>query len=507
MEIKPKSNRGGARPGAGRPRKDATKNASFETSRTSDGYGRLYLTSLEPKREVTPWDRRTLLEAGRWSVNNHGMAARIVRGTARFAIGNGLVAQAQTKDHVWNHEAEMWFEDRYGNVPWAFDAGGQFDFYTAQTALIESMLTDGEVFAQLVKSDGGTPMVRFVTADAVRSDYRLDDRITDGVRVDKNGRPIAYLFAGADGQPAPVPADDVIHIFRPHRLGALRGVSWLGTAVNRFQAMREMFELEIGAVRLNQKVGITIESESAAIGLGSAIERTMPDGSKVKVEELLPGVGTLKLGKGEKAVAHEFNRPNANFQAFIEMLSRECAYSVGVSPEIIWNMAGLGGTASRQALIDADVFFGSIRLLLETRFCARFWRYAIWQAIKAGDLSYPGEDWHRCAWVGPQKLTVDNGRDGKLRLDLVRAGLLSRRQYFNELGQDSEQQTEDIIRDAARRKKMIERIAAEEGVTLTESEVFPPAPGAAPVLTNGGQGNEQDDPADPPAKRGQPEDD
>lgn len=494
-EIKPKSKRGGARPGAGR--KPKVQNASFETSRTSDNYGRVLLTSIEPKKEVTPWDRRVLMEAGRWSVNNHGMAARIVRGTARFAVGNGLVPQAQTKDFAWNRDAEMWFEDRFANVPWAFDRGGQFDFYTAQTALLESMITDGEVFAQLVKSQAGTPMVRFVTADAVRGDYRLDDHVVDGVRLDASGRPVAYMFNAADGTAVQVPSDDVIHIFRPHRIGAVRGVSWLGTAVNRFQAMREMFELEIGAVRLNQKVGITIESDGGNIGLGAAIERTMPDGSKVKVEELLPGVGALKLGKGEKAVAHEFNRPNANFQAFIEMLSRECAYSVGVSPEIIWNMAGLGGTASRQALIDADVFFGSIRLLLETRFCARFWRYAIWQAIKTGELPWPGDDWHRCAWVGPQKLTVDNGRDGKLRLDLVRAGLLSRRQYFNELGQDSEQQTEDIIRDAARRKKMIERIAQEEGVTLTESEVFPPAPGAAPVLTSAGQGNEPDSTPDP----------
>lgn len=487
-KIKPKSKRGGARPGAGRPR-----NASFETAeRPSQNYGRIFLTSLEPKKEVTTWDRQTLMESGRWCVNNHGLAARIVRGTARFAVGNGLEPQAQTKDHQWNHMAEMWFVDRYGNVPWAFDAGGQFDFYTAQTALVEAMLTDGEVFAQLLKSADGLPMARFVTADAVRGDWRPDDKITDGVKLGTNGQPVAYMFNGADGKSVPVSADDVIHLFRPHRLGAVRGVSWLGTAVNRFQAMREMFELEVAAVRLNQKVGVSIESDTTHPKMGDNIKRTGPDGSTLKVQELLPGVGITNLNKGEKLVAHEFNRPNANFQSFIEMLSRECAYSVGVSPEIIWNMAGLGGTASRQALIDADVFFGSIRLLVETRFCARFWRYAIWQAIKAGELDYPGEDWHRCAWVGPQKLTVDNGRDGRLRLDLVRAGLLSRRQYFNELGQDSEQHTEDIIRDAARRKKMIARIAEEEGVTLTEAEVFPPAPGAAPaVLTTGADNDEQ----------------
>lgn len=482
IKQKSKSKRGGVRPGAGRPKKPQAQNASFETAQPSDSYGRFFLASLEPKREVTPWDRRTLLEAGRWTVNNHGMAARIVRGTARFAVGNGLVPQAQTTDFAWNKQAELWFEDRYGSAPWAFDRSGQFDFYTCQTALIESMLTDGEVFAQLVRSGAGLPMVRFVTSDSVRSDTYLDRDTIDGVQLDASGRPLAFLFHDyTTGAGTPVPADDVIHLFRPHRIGAIRGVSWLGTAVSRFQAMREMFELEIAAVRLNQKVGITVESESGNVGLGSTITRDLPDGSKMQVDELFPGVGMLKLKKGERAVAHEFNRPNQNFRDFIGMLARECAYSVGVSPEIIWDMAGLGGTASRQALIDADVFFGSIRLLVETRFCSRFWRYAIWHAMKAGELPYPGEDWFRCSWVGPQKLTVDNGRDGRLRLELVRAGLLSRRQYFNELGQDSEQETEDIIRDAARRKKLIDRIAAEEGVTLTEQEVFPPAPGSNPV--------------------------
>jgi hypothetical protein len=129
--------------------------------------------------------------------------------------------------------------------------------------------------------------------------------------------------------------------------------------------------------------------------------------------------------------------------------------------------------------MDADVFFGSVRLLVEQQFCVRFWRYALWHFIRNGDLPYPGDDWFRVSFVPPQKTSVDIGRDGKLRLELVRAGLLSRRQYFNELGRDSDTETEDIIRDVARRKKAIERISAEEGIELTESEVFPPAPGAA----------------------------
>jgi hypothetical protein len=223
-----------------------------------------------------------------------------------------------------------------------------------------------------------------------------------------------------------------------------------------------------------------LESEKGTTGLGAGIQRVQTgNDSTIALDKLVPGVGTVQLAKGETLKGHSFDRPNSNLPTFVDYLSREIAYSVGVSPEVIWSLAGLGGTASRAALMDADVFFGGVRLLIEQQFCVRFWRYAVWHFIRSGDLPYPGDDWFRVSFVPPQKTSVDIGRDGKLRLELVRAGLLSRRQYFNELGRDSDTETEDIIRDVARRKKAIERIAKEEGVTLTESEVFPPAPGAA----------------------------
>jgi len=215
--------------------------------------------------------------------------------------------------------------------------------------------------------------------------------------------------------------------------------------------------------------------------------------STIALDKLVPGVGTVQLAKGESLKAHTFDRPNSNLPTFVDYLSREIAYSVGVSPEVIWSLAGLGGTASRAALMDADVFFGGVRLLIEQQFCVRFWRYAIWHFIRNGDLPYPGDDWFRVSFVPPQKTSVDIGRDGKLRLELVRAGLLSRRQYFNELGRDSDTETEDIIRDVARRKKAIERIAKEEGVQLTEAEVFPPAPGAANQYPGEKPGEEDDE--------------
>jgi lambda family phage portal protein len=494
MEIKQKSNRGGRREGAGR--KPNPQNASFESARQSNDRPRVYMTSLDPKKEVPSRDRRALMEAGRHARNNSGLAARIVRGIANFSVGNGLEPQAQTSDPKWNKAAEQFFLDRYCNMPFAFDRGGQFDFYRAQTAIIESMITDGEIFAQLVRSEAGNPMMRFITADHVGTSIRTEkEGWLDGVKINADNRPLAYMVNSkssgwADGnKETEVPAEDILHIFRPHTIGALRGVSWLGTAVARIQDMAEMDNTELASAKLNSKVALTIETENAGgVGLGSSLRSVaVADGlggtRDIKEDLILPGVGTVQLRKGEKLSAHEFNRPSTNYTAFKDHLARECAYSVGVSPEIIWNLANLGGTATRQALVDSDVFFRSVRQLVEYHFCMRFWRFAIWDAIRTGELTNPGSDWYRCSWVGPQKLSVDAGRDGKLRLSLVQNGLLSPRQYFTELGQDSDQQTEDYIRDIVKRKKLVAEIAAEEGVEMSYVEVFPPAPGSTqPVV-------------------------
>jgi len=502
--------RGGKRAGAGRPRKADPQNASFEGSQYSYDRPAIYMASVDAKKEASAWDRMKIMKDARWCVNNSGPASRIVRGVARFAVGNGLVPQAQSSDSAFNKAAEQLFEDRYANVPWSFDRAGQLNFYSAQTALVESMMVDGDVFAQLTKSDAGSPMMRFFGGEHIGSANNNERDIYDGVRVNSENRPISYRV-----MPDPenskiftdVPAEDIIHIRRLHRLGYLRGMSWLASAVSRLQDIREALDNELASAKLNTKIGLVVETPDAGnIGLGGNLRRVdNGDGTTTQMDKVWQGVGTIQTKPGEKVSAHTFDRPNVNLGTYVEFLIREIAYSVGVSPEIIWSMTGLGGTASRAALQDADVFFGSVRLIVEQQFCVRFWRYSVWNFIKTGQLPYPGDDWHRVSFVPPQKVSVDFGRDSRALLELVRAGLLSPRNYYNQIGQDVDEQTDDIIRGMAKRKRRVEEIAAEEGVALTYQEVFPPAPGSAPVVE--AETEEGDDAGDEPEDAPEPEDD
>ena len=492
MEIKPKSNtRGGARPGAGRKPKVDPQARSFETAMPSYDRPIVYLTGMEARKELPEWDRKRLMASARWVVNNSGIAARIVRGISRYSVGNGLTPQARTADSAWNKAAEQLFEDRVATDAFAFDKSGTVNFYESQRMIVEQVVTDGDFFAQLTTSQSGNAMARFFSAEYCCNWAASDEKQGwfDGVQVSADGKPIQYrILADPARQDSPVTdiyAEDLIHIRKTHRFGFLRGVSWLCSSVHRIQDLREMMESEQLAAKMNSKIGLVIESPDAGnIGLGSSMRKvtTASSSDTVTLDRLTSGVGSVQLKPGEKLQAHTFDRPNVNFSSWTEFMIREIAWSCGISPELLWNMSGVGGAVARHILQDAEVFFADIRQMLEYQYCRRFWRYWIWHAIKAGDLPYPGDDWWRVDWISPQKLTVDNGRDGKLRLDLVRAGLLSRKRYFAELGQDNEDELEDVIRDACLRKKMVGEIALEMGVEMTPDEVFPPAPGTTHIF-------------------------
>jgi hypothetical protein len=139
----------------------------------------------------------------------------------------------------------------------------------------------------------------------------------------------------------------------------------------------------------------------------------------------------------------------------------------------------------RFAMEDAAKTIGRIQEIIIQSFAAPFWRFWVWQEIQSGRLPMPndGSDWWRCEFTAPQKVSVDIGRDGRLFSDMVQRGQISPQEFHNMRGKDHDQVLDDTIRAAVRRKKRVMEIAAEEGVQISVSEVFPPAPGSPVVPT------------------------
>ena len=145
----------------------------------------------------------------------------------------------------------------------------------------------------------------------------------------------------------------------------------------------------------------------------------------------------------------------------------DIARAIGVPPEALMLLVGLAGTETRALLEVAQNFLDRIQQMVIDQFCFPAWKYWIYQEIQAGRLPYPGDDWWRVEWVTPRKITVDNGRDGRLYAQLLDSGYLSWERYCNLHGLDAEAEEDDILTAYVRRKAKCEALG------LDISQVFP----------------------------------
>ena len=484
QEIKRKSNRGGFRPGAGRKPK-VIENKAFEATGTSQGRTLIYMPGVEAKRELTSFDLTELRLKSRWLQNNFGIAARAIDGVARYTVGTGLSPQARTKNRDWNKKAEESFESKCGTAAFGFDVSGQVNFYEAQNLIVRQVLGDGDFFSQLMRSESGAGMMRFIGGEYIGGGAFERDQTSqwsNGIRLDGMGKPTVYrVQSGIFGTDSTdVPAADMIHFKRVHRHGYVRGVPALAHAVNHLHDMSDILAFTKGSFKLASQIAFILESaEAGKVGLGQNLVKQTAGNGQVTIDNMYPLAGHVQTKPGEKITTLANPHPGASFEPFMNYLIRDISWGIGISPEILWAIAGIGGANTRYVLADAQVFFQELQQLLVNQFCSRFWVFWIWHEIEAGRLSYPGEDWWRHDWIPPGRITVDFTKDGKLLADLVDRGLLSSERYYGMQGLDADTEEENVIRRMATRKKMVSMIAAEQGVELSVAECFPAAPGSS----------------------------
>ena len=462
-----KSNRGGPRPGAGRP----PKAAAFEAAEFSRQRGLIVLDTFEPRREAPPQTRLTLLKKSRWLYNNLGVASYLVEHLAQRAVGTGIVPQAQTTDPAWNRLAERAFEDRACAEAWAFDASAQVNFYGAQSLILRQVAVDGDFFAQLLTTSNGAARIRFLGGETVGSTADSSERAFDGVLLDNFGAPVSYrvITDRASGKFQDVPAPDMLHFRHIRRHGYPRGISWMHNAIINCHDLLEYLAYEKGSAKAGAQIAYAITSNEAVRlggGLGSVSSGDNPQ-QEISTETLYNGNIIPKLKPGEAIQSFKNEHPTGAFEPFIATILGEIARGIGLPPEAMMLTTGAAGTEFRGILEVAQNFLERLQQMLVDQFCRPYWKYWVWHEIQAGRLPYPGDDWWRCDWIAPRKITVDNGRDGRLYAQLLDSGYMSWERYANLHGLDAEAEEESILTTYIRRKQKCEAL----GIPL--SEVFP----------------------------------
>lgn len=465
--------------------------SGFDAANFSTRRGYVYFPQLNTQREVSSYSRLEMLRRSRYLTRNVGFAKRCTRGLAQM-VGY-LSPTAITDDKEWNTLAGTAWERGAGRAN-TFDLAGRFNVYSYQPMVTSTRLTDGDLATILTSSAAGDrAMVATYEGHQIGNGTGVleDSTWRDGMRIFLN-RAVAMRLMDPDN-PANV-TEIAAQNFILHAdylsFGHSRGITALHHAINNLLDRTEVWSDLKLAIKIAGKQGFYIERANPVttkrppgMGEGRSVQQN-DAGDNIYVENLTRGGKLIGLQAGEKIQQLLDQRPHPNSREFLEDLNRDIAWGIGLSPDVLWNIAKLGGASVRYVLADAQVWIEAQQQLLVDQFLHRFWVYFISKEIKSGRLRPPTDPewWWKVGWQPPAKLTVDIGRDGKLSIDLHRAGMLTLSRWFGSQGLDYQHELKQHVREYAMKLKIIAEVEQEFGVKLEFDKVFPPAPGSSPNL-------------------------
>ena len=456
------------------------------------------------EKEFTQYTRETILKKKRMLEANLGIIGSLIKKVGRYSIGAGLQPIPETTDQEWNDEVRETFLE-WARNPIVCDANGKWSFFDMQRYAAENFFSEGEAFAALVNSaQVESPQVqmfdnfevRYIGANGAAPGTLDPGNFTywDGVKLNRNGKVVAYSIQTADGgEFVDVDFPNMIHIADFKRPNQVRAISPFHAGANSALDALDLKGLETATIKLHSLLGVVYKKSTGKGvgegGLSGSLSQLLmptaptvgPDGAPSVPnqtaigENFFAGGVTAHLGADEDIKLLTSDRPSVNLIDYLEWLYRDVAVSTGLPLEVVWNLSELGGVNSRIVLADAQYLFDYIQQKIAEMFCRRI--YIWWVSVKINNKQIrPCTDpkWWACHWQGPCKLNIDRNQVAS-DIAAVDAGLNTLQDYFSARGTNWRPKTKQRIQEV--KFRMDECRAA--GVPYLT--VFPAKPGAMPM--------------------------
>ncbi|WP_395736287.1 phage portal protein [Prosthecobacter sp.] len=476
--------------GQGSSAYDAAKNSPTRSSFLAFPYN--------SRRELTPLTRREIVKKHRALEANCPFLTRIIRKSARHAVGSGIHFNCLSDDDVFNdamrRDVEEWWNNK--NV---YSIDGSVDGWEAKRLAAETIQLDGEYNAALAyHPDSGFPCIQPLDVFEVGGSYGLTPPLRpgetlrdwdDGVRINEYERPIEYAVRtlprlAGDNLLAwrYIPADSMIHLFRRRRAHGTRGLPWGYSGINQGIDALDLNALVTGTAKLHSALAVTVKGMTGRKGKRGALNKIQSAGSgdpnasltDTQALEKIFGGGMINyLGESGELSLLSSQNPGPNVLAFIEMLFHQLAVGWDIPFTVLWDMAKAGGTAARYDAEDAQSAFD---LLFDQIVYQMVRREIIWKvsvSIKTGRIAQSKDPWwfSKLVFRGPRKLTVDVGRMATAFKTLTRSAGMSIPRWFEEQGLDPIGEMREHILFLKKVKAMCEEADIDFG------SVFEPTPG------------------------------
>lgn len=393
-----------------------------------------------------------------------------------YATGTGIVPASLIANPEQKAAVQRAFLDWTDEA----DADGLTDFYGLQSLCARALFDAGEVFVRLrprLVSDGlSVPLqLQVLEAEQLDTAFTMEiaggNMIRQGVEFDAIGRRVAYHFWRAhpgdytvwsgQGERVRVPAENVLHIYKPLRPGQIRGRPWLTAAMVKLYDLDQYDDAELNrkksAAMMMGFVTRGLNGDQASLVEGAA-EPDAGGTSDLVVESNI--IQILAAGEDVK-----FNTPadvGPNYEAFqIRNLYALCAAMGGLPYHAVTGDVSRANYSSlRASLVEIKRRIEQFQYeTLIFQLCRPVWRAWLPTAVTAGTVALPGfvrdrANYLRVRWIPPKWEWVDPLKDVHAEKVAVDAGFQSRSEVIRGRGMDPEVVDAEIAADHAREEQL-----------------------------------------------------
>ena len=421
---------------------------------------------------VLAYSQESLRAKSRDLVRRNAWAAAGVEAFVANAIGTGIKPQSMVAD-VAQREAiqRLWWD-------WCefADAAGLTDFYGLQALACRAMLEGGEALVRLRwrRPEDGLPVaLQIQVLEAEHLPMGMNRELTNGnviragIEFDRLGRRVAYHLYRShpnDGALAPmsgsggldtvrVPADELIHLFRPLRPGQIRGEPWLARALVKLNELDQYDDAELVRKKTAAMFAgfITrMSPEDNLLGEGSA------DANGVALAGLEPG--TLQILEPGEDI--KFSAPadvGSSYAEFMRQQFRAVAAAMGITYEMLTgDLTQVNYSSIRAGLLEFRRRCEALQHgVIVHQLCRPIWRAWMDQAALEGALPLPGysrrqREYQATKWIPQGWQWVDPQKEFNAMKLAIRAGLMSRSEAISAYGYDAEDVDREIATDNQR---------------------------------------------------------
>jgi lambda family phage portal protein len=398
----------------------------------------------------------TMRARSRDLVRNNDYAKKYIRMVKTNVIGHGGIGlQVRSKDPKGTLdrtantiiENAWWQWGKKGNC----DVTGKHSWRDFQNLFIQSIAQDGEVLVRKIFDKKTGLKLQLIEADHLDEKYNDEiKRISMGIEYDAWGKPIAYHvftkhpsgtnIAGIERER--IPAEEIIHGYRPDRVSQGRGVPWMHSAMTRIKMLDGYEEAELTAARVAaSKMGFYTSPA------GEQYTGDDKDAAGNPITDAEPGVFEV-LPEGWGFQAYDPQHPTSAFKDFEKAILRGIASGLDVSYNYLANdLEGVSYSSIRAGVLDERDMWRDVQSWVVETLCDDVFTDWLRNSILVGYINLPMNKFDKFnapiwnprgwAWVDPLK-------DIRASIEAINAGLKTASQVAMEQGMDIEEIYEQL---------------------------------------------------------------